>query len=238
MRFLITSGGTQVAIDPVRHIANASTGRFGSQLTVAALEREAEVVYLTSANGVSPFSQSIDFYATPDWERNLHQLEWQYQFCQKYRDHYHEFRYQTYAGYASSLKSLIQSKQPDIIILSAAVSDYLVTNYSEDKIRSNTNLTIQLEAAPKLIHSVKEWSNTAFVVGFKLLIDASDNELVSAAMRIMHEHGLDMVVANNLSSLQKGAHEVILVERNGSFQKFTQDLAPNIIASILTKVYQ
>lgn len=235
MRILITSGGTTVPIDPVRSITNTSTGRFGSALAAAALKAGMEVIYLTSHQGKSPFSKTIDFYQSADWQDHIDEVEKLYQFSDTYRTAYREHRYHNFSEYAELLQKIIQSEQPKIIMLAAAVSDYLVANYSDDKIRSGESLHIQLEFAPKIIHSVRQSSKGSFVIGFKLLVDAEDSELVQAAASIIRKHQLDLVVANDLLSMKRGAHEVLLVEPDGSYQKITQNIAIAVIANIVKR---
>jgi hypothetical protein len=43
------------------------------------------------------------------------------------------------------------------------------------------------------------------------------------------------VVANNLSSIKRGAHEVLLVEPDGRYQKLTQNIATAVIANIVKR---
>jgi phosphopantothenoylcysteine synthetase/decarboxylase len=235
MRILISSGGTIVPIDPVRSITNTSTGRFGSALATAALKAGMEVVYLTSTYGKSPFSTTIDFYQSTNWQDSLDNLKKLYQISDTYRARYREYRYQNFFEYAELLENIIQSEKPEIIMLAAAVSDYLVTNYANDKIRSAESLHLQLEPAPKIIHSVRKWSKHAFVIGFKLLVDAEDSKLAHAAQCIIKQHQLDLVIANNLSSIQRGAHEILLVEPDGSYQKISQNIAAVIIEEIVKR---
>ena len=47
-RILVTAGGTQEAIDPVRYIANHSSGKMGYALAEAARDRGAEVILVTT----------------------------------------------------------------------------------------------------------------------------------------------------------------------------------------------
>jgi hypothetical protein len=96
-------------------------------------------------------------------------------------------------------------------------------------------LTIQLTSAPKIIHFIKQWIPNVFLVGFKLLINSSDKELVAAAMNNITQHHCDLVVANNLASLQQGTHEILLIEPNGSYTKHTHHLAPAIMAHVLQR---
>ncbi len=233
MRILITSGGTKVAIDPVRSISNKSTGRFGAALAKEALSAGAEVIYLISQDGRSPFSLRMDCVNNED--EDLNQVKKLYAFHQKFGKNYHEYRYQYFSEYAEMLKNLIQKYTPDIVIVAAAVSDYLVSSYSNEKIRSNNELIIQLEKAPKIINQIKQWLPNVFLVGFKLLIDANDKELIDAAMKTMNQSHADIVIANNLASLERGAHELLLVEKTGEFQKIKDQLAEHVIKRVLQR---
>lgn len=235
MRILITSGGTKVPIDPVRYISNSSTGGFGAAMARCALQAEAETVYLVSSEGKSPFAYTVDLSASPRFEDHCIPLAALNQLHEQYGHHYHEYRYQDFYEYAALLKQLVQKEQPDIVILCAAVSDYLVSNYSNQKIRSSESLTIQLETAPKLIHSIKKWSNNSFVVGFKLLVGATESELVAAALNSIKQNNIDLVAANDLSSIKRGVHEVLLVEPNGTYQKYIENAASQVIARSLKR---
>ena len=54
-RVLVTAGGTQEAIDPVRYIGNRSSGKMGFALAKAAKLRGAEVVLISGPNNLTPF---------------------------------------------------------------------------------------------------------------------------------------------------------------------------------------
>jgi phosphopantothenoylcysteine decarboxylase/phosphopantothenate--cysteine ligase len=53
-RIVVTAGGTQEAIDPVRFIGNRSTGKMGYALARAARERGAEVVLVSGPTAIAP----------------------------------------------------------------------------------------------------------------------------------------------------------------------------------------
>jgi phosphopantothenoylcysteine decarboxylase/phosphopantothenate--cysteine ligase len=61
-RIVVTAGGTQEPIDPVRHISNRSSGKMGYALAEAARERGAEVT-LISAPTALPHPDGITFVA-------------------------------------------------------------------------------------------------------------------------------------------------------------------------------
>lgn len=53
-RLLITAGGTREAIDPVRYIANRSSGKMGYALAEAAIRRGAEVTLISGPSQLKP----------------------------------------------------------------------------------------------------------------------------------------------------------------------------------------
>lgn len=50
---VVTAGGTREPIDPVRYLGNRSSGRMGNAIALAAAERGADVVLITTAAAVS-----------------------------------------------------------------------------------------------------------------------------------------------------------------------------------------
>jgi len=75
-------------------------------------------------------------------------------------------------------------------------------------------LTIQLRPAEKVISKVKEWAPDAVLVGFKLLVGCTKEELIKAAVSSIETNGCDLVIANDLNSLKAGNHQVWLVDKD------------------------
>jgi phosphopantothenate-cysteine ligase len=233
MKVLITSGGTKIPIDRVRHIQNMSSGTFGAKIAQAALNRGLEVTFFMAENSKSPFK--VDF--------NLHQMDAAQvveeigKITKKHAaakvQKYTEVTYNSFDTYYSGLEKLVKEGNFDAIILAAAVSDYGVENYVDTKIRSNeSEMQIKLKALPKIISKVKEWSHRSFLVGFKLLVDASNEELVSASMNSIKTNGCNLVIANDLTKLKNNEHEIIVVTENNGFEIFKKknfDLADVVI---------
>ncbi len=212
MRILVTSGGTKVPIDPVRDLTNKSRGVFGASIAAALLQAGAEVIYLGAEDGHKPLCMAVGPDQLSDYERTLRRLadlHEQYTSCQ---GRYQEYRFRTYEDYGRLLRTLIVEGQPQAVVLAAAVSDYLVATPSPTKVRSQQELHLNLVPAAKLIGQVKDWHPTTFLVGFKLLVGATDEELIEAAWNSIQVNRCDLVVANDLRSLERGRHEIILVE--------------------------
>lgn len=211
MRVLVTSGGTKVPVDRVRDITNMSNGTFGARIAHAALELEHEVCFFCAQHSRTPFSQNFDFYGNDDWERAINSVADLYNFCSKHQQRYTQVTFRNFTDYEQGLRLSLDAFSPDVVILAAAVSDYGVTNYMDGKIRSKKNQQILLEPLPKVISQVKRWWPECFLVGFKLLVESSEDELVAAARDSIEKNGCDLVVANNLASLQAGDHRVLIV---------------------------
>lgn len=106
-------------------------------------------------------------------------------------------------------------KKFDIVILSAAASDY-TTQKTKSKIKStNKNLVIRLQKAPKIIDHIKKIQPDVFLVGFKAETDISKKLLIESARKKLRESNADMIIANDIGSkYQKDPqyNEVVIVD--------------------------
>lgn len=227
MKIFITSGGTKVPIDPVRDITNMSQGTFGSKIATEALNQGHNVFYFISKNGRTPFKHTTDFFK--DCEEPLsEQYAAKENWANSMLDLYQESYYRNYEDYASGLKLNLLQYQPDIIILAAAVSDYVV-DASDNKIRSSEDLTIHMKKAKKLISQIKEWCPSAYLVGFKLLVGSTNEDLLTAARTSIGDNGCDLIVANEFNKLKSGNHEIILVSPLHNPKIVTHNMAAEVV---------
>jgi phosphopantothenate---cysteine ligase (CTP) len=218
MNILITSGGTKIPIDRVRHIANMSSGTFGSKIAHEALKLNHNVNFLCAKNSKTPFTVNTNFanLKRDDVIKVMTRIENIKFDLFQYRNQYIEWTYDNFESYATELERFIKQTVPDVIILAAAVSDYGVDNYVDGKIRSkDTDMTIRLKQLPKIISRVKTWAPDAVLVGFKLLVDSTDDELIANAYKSIKDNSCDMVVANDLRDMQNNAHRLIIVKSDG-----------------------
>jgi phosphopantothenate-cysteine ligase len=115
-----------------------------------------------------------------------------------------------------------------------------VENYFEGKIRSNDMFNIKLKQLPKLISRVDEWlcdagKDRAKLVGFKLLVNSKDYELIDAAKRSLKDNGCDMVVANDLQEIKDNNHKIHLVFYDKVLHYNTDPNDPNFLAKMVVK---
>jgi len=92
-------------------------------------------------------------------------------------------------------------KKFDIVIMAAAVADYVPINPSINKIKSSKNkIKISLKKAPKIIDQIKKYQKNVLLVGFKAETNLTKNQLIKSAQKKLKESSSDMIVANDIGS--------------------------------------
>lgn len=214
MEILVTSGGTKIPVDRVRDITNMSNGTFGSRIACAALEAGNSVHFLRAKRSKSPFSRTFDYSSSRHWEQDLNAWADFWNFCEEHGRRYRETCFRSYDDYSQHLENIVQMEKPDVVILAAAVSDYGVANFVEGKSRTGTQQSIELFPLPKLIERIKRWHPDCILVGFKLLVSSTDEELIEAARRSVLSNGCDFVVANDLRDIRADNHRLLIVRED------------------------
>lgn len=217
MIFLITSGGTQVDIDDMRVITNHSKGTFGNHLARVAIERNHIVTFLCADNSKCPHEERVRLDVDDEeFEEQMKQLRlWRIKLRKMHTSGaYSYYYYRTLEEYGYLLERFVKAHKPNVVLLAAAVSDYVVKNKAAGKISSDEpELTITLEQAVKFIRLVKEWNPHTLLVGFKLLIGASDEQLVAAMKKQVASAHSDLVVGNDWNDVKMGKHRLILYSK-------------------------
>lgn len=223
MKILITSGGTKVKIDKVRSITNMSRGTFGSAICKELLLRKHDVDFLMAEGSRNPFTfistVGKDYNSFSDSTEDYHQ--WMH-FAKNYYMNYNAYSYKTFEDYQERIMALLQINKYDMVILAAAVSDYGVSNYVDGKIRSTDALSIHLTPYPKIISKVKELQPNTFLVGFKLLVGSTEEELIDAASDSIKKNKCNVVIANDLEHIKNDNHTLLVVSEGG-VQKIEKD---------------
>jgi phosphopantothenoylcysteine decarboxylase/phosphopantothenate--cysteine ligase len=107
------------------------------------------------------------------------------------------------------LMKMIGSIDHDAVIVPASLSDY-APKAAGGKIPSGQEeLSVTLCPLPKVLPALR--SRTKALVGFKAEIDVAPGELVKRARSRLHEHGLDLIVANDLRDVQAGRTRAVLI---------------------------
>ena len=129
----------------------------------------------------------------------------------------------------------------DCVIMSAAVSDYRVKKYSEQKIKKNDDDTITLEFVknPDILKNISsKKSNSQIIVGFC----AESENLIDNAKTKIDQKGCDYIIANDISRKDIGfdsdQNEVYIIDKNKNVKKLAIDTKYNIAKQILEEIFE
>lgn len=126
----------------------------------------------------------------------------------------------------------------DCVIMAAAVADYRVANYSEQKMKKTSSDTISLELVknPDILKSLA--GAKAKIVGF---CAESENLIENAKAKIQNK-GCDYLVANDISRKDIGfssdLNEVYILDKNLNICHIEKDTKTNIARRILEKIFE
>ena len=145
----------------------------------------------------------------------------------------------------------------DCVIMAAAVSDYRVKNYSEQKIKKGAEEEITLELvknpdilkeicdlkqlrntpAPQLSHSRSEGAYP-LIVGFC----AESENLIENAEKKIQAKGCDYLVANDISRKDLGfnsnENEIYILDKDLNIKHIEKDTKQNIAKRILEEIFE
>ncbi len=114
-----------------------------------------------------------------------------------------------------AVKRLLK-KRFDVIVMAAAVSDYVPEVPYETKMDSSDDeVTVRLRRAPKIIDTIRQSQKGALLVGFKAEADVTRKKLVESARKKITESGADLVMANDIGARYKrntDVNEVLAVD--------------------------
>jgi len=132
-----------------------------------------------------------------------------------------------------------QIESTDIYVSAAAISDFKIEDYCENKYPSEDDITIKFARLPKLLESIKQLNPDTFVVGFKAEAGVSEDELISKAQNRMMKYNTDIMIANDILVENGGPgsdnNEVYIID-NESYDKVSLDSKENVSKKIVDKV--
>lgn len=211
---LITAGPTHEAIDPVRYITNASTGKMGYAIAHACLRKGATVTLITGPSHISmkaweafapitvlPVKSALDMHN-------------------------------------ATIKA---SPSADICILCAAVADFTPSSTAQQKIKKQpgqTGMTIEMTTTNDIAATLgKQKRNDQILVGFAL----ETHDELQNAQRKLKSKNLDMIVLNSLQDKGAGfgtdTNKVTFLYPDGTIKNLPliskEEVANEIVDSLL-----
>ena len=125
-------------------------------------------------------------------------------------------------------------KDTDIFIACAAVADYRPKEYQDKKIKkSDLNLTIELVRNPDILFEMGKKKENQLFVGFA----AETNNIIENALKKLEKKNLDMIVANNASTMGTDTNSIEIIRKDRSStvinQKSKIELAYDILKEVI-----
>lgn len=123
----------------------------------------------------------------------------------------------------------------DIVIMAAAVADYRVKQYSEQKMKKTSDDTLILELVknPDILQELCKKKTNQIIVGFC----AESENLLENAKEKINKKGCDFLVANDISRKDIGFgsddNEVVLLDKNGGVERLEKASKSVIARKIL-----
>lgn len=235
---IITSGGTSEAIDNVRKITNSSSGKLGMIIANELLKEDSvdTLYYLCSKTAFRPIHDKvkvIEVGGTMDLKEKVESLLTQ----TKIDCFIHSMAVSDYmVDYVSTASLLAQAIEEN-------KNNNLITTIKENKntIQANKisshedNLMIMLKPTPKIISLIKTISPKTYLVGFKLLDQVSEEELIEVATNLKNKNHCDLVVANDLNNIRMGNHKAFIIgENEQEIANGKEDIAKKLVKRIHT----
>ena len=127
-----------------------------------------------------------------------------------------EEKFTTVDDLSSKIKKNIGNA--DLVIHSAAVSDFAINNKHNTKIKSNKELHLELAPTAKIFEKLKKLNKKIFLVGFKAEYNVPKNALINSAYDILKKADADLVVANDVGKKERGfdvdTNEAFVIDKN------------------------
>jgi phosphopantothenoylcysteine decarboxylase/phosphopantothenate--cysteine ligase len=193
-KVVVIGGASRESIDDVRSITNESSGATAVQLAVQAHYRGADVELWAGSMQVP-----IPAFLAPRAWRGVGDLS------------------ARITEYSASLEAA------DVVLVPAALSDFtLERRHGKIPSRETETLRLELRPAPKILPELRRHVGAPHrLVGFKLEAGLEPRALEASARRLLEEHRLDWVVANDATVLAKSETRLALVAPSGPAHWFS-----------------
>ena len=193
-KVLVTAGPTWVSVDRVRVMTSIFSGETGLRFARHFKDLGADVTLLMGPGRAK--------FIKEDWvEMNVRQFFY-------------------YDDLAELLEEELDKNQFDIVIHSSAVSDYKVANAHSGKTPSGMDeFSLALSPTAKLVDRIREKSPETFLVKFKLQVGLTPEELYDIAYNSLKSTGANLIVANDLDTMEGENHVAYIIDPKGNSKK-------------------
>ena len=116
----------------------------------------------------------------------------------------------------NDLEKLLKNKNLkifDVIIVCAALSDYIPKKQNGKIPSRKDKLILEFGKAKKIISELRNKSPNSKIVGFKL--EVSKDKMMERGFDLLKKNNLDIVVANTLSGFKRNDNEILIINKKG-----------------------
>lgn len=185
---VVTAGGTREYIDDVRYLGNFSGGKLGHALASTYAELGHRVLLL-APNCVPERHGAID-----------------------------GVEHRPYTSAASLQSELLAIPTARLVLHGAAVSDYTPDRINGKLSSDEDELVIHCKRTPKILPQLREhFGVDTRLIGFKLLSNVAETELIDVAAKQIETCRTDACIANDLQEL-RDSRRLHIVNPDGTYQ--------------------
>jgi phosphopantothenoylcysteine synthetase/decarboxylase len=210
---LITAGSTRGYLDAVRYITNTSTGKLSSEIAYEAMSRGANVTYVYGTDSLFPVIQ--DHKEIKSSQLKLIEIE-------------------TNDDLVKVIREKLKKKKFDAIVHAMAVADYVPARANPNKTPSKKReWLLKLVKTPKVIAIIRDMWPDAQLVGFKLEVNRTKDDLVKTARIFLKKSRANMIVANDYKDISSKRHIAYMVTDYSKIPKSIKGkpkIAKNIVS--------
>ncbi len=210
---LITAGSTRGYLDAIRYITNTSTGKLGREIAYEAMSHGAVVTYIYGADSLFPVVQ--DHNDIKPSQLKLIEIE-------------------TNNDLIKVVREKLKNRKFDAIVHAMAVADYVPARAKPDKTPSEKKeWLLKLVKTPKVITIIRDMWPDALLVGFKLEVNRTKDDLIKTAKRFLKKSRADIIVANDYKNISRKRHIAYMVTGDSKMSKPLKsktEIAKNVIS--------
>ena len=128
----------------------------------------------------------------------------------------------------------MKKKRFNAIVHAMAVADYVPARAKPDKISSKEKeWLLKLVKTPKVITIIRDMWPDALLVGFKLEVNRTKDDLVKTAKRFLKKSRSNMIVANDYKNISRKRHIAYMVTGDSKIPKPLKgkpEIAKNVVS--------
>jgi phosphopantothenoylcysteine decarboxylase/phosphopantothenate--cysteine ligase len=184
---LITAGGTQENIDPVRYIGNRSSGKMGIALAESLLAKGANIILVLGSHQVLvPKHQNLKVVQVQSAEDMLNAC-------------------------------MSEFDKVDVVFKAAAVADFKVKQIATDKIKKQglTDLTLTLEPTVDILKTLGANKKKQIIIGFALETNNAESNAQKKLLE-KNIDAIVLNIPTEKTGFGKDTNQIVVLHKDGS----------------------